>query len=166
LPLCVIIGASMKPKVHYIPAGHPALVPYLTVNNAASALEFYVQVLGARELSRMPMPDGKIAHAEIQIGDSRVMLADESPGCVSRSPAAYGGTPVGLCIYVEDCDAVVGKAIALGAKIIRPLADQFYGDRSATLTDPFGHIWTIATHKEDLTPEEIQKRAEALFASK
>ncbi len=142
------------------------MVPYLIVNNAASALEFYKEVLGARELSRMPMPDGMIAHAEIQIGDSRVMLADESPGCVSRSPAAYGGTPVGLCIYVEDCDAVVEKAITLGAKIIRPLADQFYGDRSATLTDPFGHIWTIATHKEDLTPEEIQKRAEAMFASK
>ncbi len=156
----------MNAKVHHIPAGHPALTPYLIVNDAARAIEFYQQVFGAQETARMPSPDGKVAHAEIKIGDSLIMLADEFPGFISRSPASYGGTPVSLCLYVEDCDVVVGKAVALGAKIIRPLQDQFYGDRSATLTDPFGHIWTVATHKEDLTLEEIQKRAAAACGSK
>jgi PhnB protein len=114
----------------------------------------------------MPSPEGKVAHAELELDDSRIMLADGFPGMLARSPAAYGGTPVTMCLYVEDCDAVVARAEALGAKILRPLQDQFYGDRSATLTDPFGHIWTLSTHKEDLTPEEIKRRAEALFGSK
>src|SRR5277367_1347635 len=109
----------MKTKVHHIPAGHPALTPYLIVNDAARAIKFYQQVFGAQETARMPSPDGKIAHAEIQIGDSLIMLADEFPGLVSRSPVSYGGSPVTLCLYVEDCDVVVGKAVELGAKIIR-----------------------------------------------
>jgi len=156
----------MKPKAHHIPAGHPALTPYLIVHDAARAIEFYQKAFGARETARIPSPDGKVAHAEIKIGDSLIMLADESPGFISRSPVSYGGTPVTLCLYVEDCDAVVGRAVALGAKMLRPLQDQFYGDRSGTLTDPFGHIWTLATHKEDLTMAEIEQRAAASFGSK
>jgi PhnB protein len=163
---CGTISPFMKPKVHHIPTGHPALTPYLIVNDAARAIKFYQQVFGAQQTACMASPDGKVAHAEIKIGDSVVMLADEFPGFISRSPASYGGTPVTLCLYVEDCDVVMGKAIELGAKMIRPLRDQFYGDRSGTLTDPFGHIWTVATHKEDLTMDEIQKRASAAFGSK
>ena len=158
--------ALMKPKVHYIPAGFQAVAPYLIVEGAARAIEFYKEAFGAEELARMETPDGKIAHAEVVIGNSRIMLADEFPGFLARSPAAYGGTPVTLCLYVEDCDLVVAKAVALGSKIVRPLQNQFYGDRSGTLTDPFGHVWTVATHKEDLTMEEIQKRAAACFGSK
>ena len=156
----------MNPKVHYIPAGFRALTPYLIIRDAPRAIEFYQQAFGAREMVRMPMPDGKIAHAELEIGDCRIMLAEESPDFLARSPLSYGGTPVTLCLYVEDCDVVVARAVLLGAKIVRPLQDQFYGDRSGTLTDPFGHIWTVATHKEDLTDEETQKRANALFGSK
>src|SRR5271157_2755939 len=111
----------MNPKVHYIPAGHRAVTPYLILHDAARAIEFYQQVFGARELARMPSPDGKIAHAEIQIGDSAVMLADESPHFMARGPVSYGGTPVLLALYVEDCDAVVAKALALGAKMVRPV---------------------------------------------
>jgi PhnB protein len=149
----------MNPKVHHIPAGSRAVTPYLIVHDAARAIEFYQQAFGARELARMPSPEGKIAHAELELGDSRIMLADEFPNFLARSPISYGGTPVTMCLYVEDCDAVVAKATALGAKILRPVQDQFYGDRSATLSDPFGHVWTVATHKEDLTLDEIQRRA-------
>jgi PhnB protein len=156
----------MNPKVHHIPARFHAVTPYLIVDGAARAIEFYQQAFGAREISRMAGPDGKVAHAEIQLGDSHVMLADECPQFGFRSPVSYGGTPVSLCLYVEDCDAVVGKAVALGAKMIRPVQDQFYGDRSGTFTDPFGHVWTVATHKEHLTEAEIQQRAAALFGSK
>jgi len=160
------IKPIMSPKVHYIPEGFRALTPYLIIQGAARAIEFYQQAFGAHELLRMPMPDGKLAHAEIEISDSRFMLADENPEFPARSPLSYGGTPVTLCLYVEDCDAVFARAVSLGAKTVRPLQDQFYGDRSGTLVDPFGHIWTIGTHKEDLSPEETQKRADALFGSK
>jgi len=156
----------MSQKVKPIPDGFHAVTPYLSVQGAARAIEFYQQAFGARELFRMPMPDGKVGHAEIQIGDSRIMLADEAPGCDFKSPATVGGTAVGLCLYLEDCDAVFEKAVSLGAKVMRPLQDQFYGDRSGTLTDPFGHVWTVATHKEDLTVEEVEKRAAAMFAPK
>jgi PhnB protein len=107
---------------------------------------------------RMPAPGGKVAHAEIQIGNSRVMLADEFPEMGAKAPPAFGGSPVGLMVYVEDVDAVFNRAVAAGAKVKKAVADQFYGDRSGTLTDPFGHQWTVATHKEDLTPEEIARR--------
>jgi PhnB protein len=111
-------------------------------------------------------PGGKVAHAEVQIGDSRIMLADEHPEWDARGPQSIGGTPVGLALYVEDCDAMFNRAIAAGGKVLKPLADQFYGDRSGTLLDPFGHKWTVATHKEDVSPEEIQRRAAALFGQK
>ena len=142
-----------------IPDGLHTVTPYLIVRGAASALEFYRKALDAQELNRFDMGDGKIGHAELKIGDSVVMLADEQPEMGYKSPQSYGGTPVSLCLYVEDCDARLQQAVAAGAKVTRAVADQFYGDRTGTVVDPFGHMWTIATHKEDLTPEEIAKRA-------
>jgi len=153
-------------KTKYIPDGYHTATPYLIVNGAARALEFYKQVFGATELIRMPAPGGKVGHAEIRIGDSNIMLADEFPEMDARGPQAIGGTPVSLMLYFEDCDAVTARAVASGAKVLRPVQDQFYGDRSGTVLDPFGHKWTIATHKEDLSAEELQKRAAALFGQK
>jgi PhnB protein len=146
-----------------IPDGYHSVTPYLIVKDGVRALDFYQEAFGARELFRMPAPGGKIGHAEIQIGDSIVMLADEHPEVMAHSPAKYGGTPVSLLIYVEDVDEAFPRALKAGGKETRPLQDQFYGDRSGTLTDPFGHVWTIATHKEDLSPEEIRKRLEAMM---
>jgi PhnB protein len=143
-----------------IPEGYHTVTPYLIVKGAAQALEFYQKGLGATEVMRLAGPSGKVMHAEIKIGDSIVMLADEMPEMGAKSPQSIGGSPVGICLYVEDVDARFKQAIAAGAKEERPVKDQFYGDRSGTLRDPFGHQWTIATHKEDLTPEEIGKRAE------
>ena len=145
--------ADVKP----IPDGYHSVTPYLVIKGAASAIEFYKTAFGATELFRMDH-DGKIGHAEIKIGDSPVMLADENPDMGSLGPQAFGGTPVSLMIYVEDVDTLYKQAIASGAVELRPLQDQFYGDRSGTLRDPFGHIWTVATHKEDVTPEEMDKR--------
>lgn len=146
-----------------IPDGYHSLTPYLIVDNGAAAIEFYKQVFGATELFRMANPDtGKVGHAEVRIGDSVVMLADQEPEMGAKSPAQYGGTPVGLMLYVEDCDATFAAAVKAGARVDRPLADQFYGDRNGTIIDPFGHKWTIGTHKEDLTPEEMDKRLEAM----
>ena len=156
----------MNPKVHYIPAGYHTATPYLIVQDAARAIEFYKKAFGASEVLRMPTPEGKVADAEIQIGDSRVMMADESPQCGARSPSSYGGTPVSMCLYVKDCDAVLAKAMELGAKSLRAVQDQFYGDRSGTIVDPFGHQWTIATHQEDVSDEEMRKRAAAMFGKK
>ena len=144
-----------------IPDGYHSVTPYLIVKGAAAALDFYKQAFGATELFRMPGPDGRIGHAEIKIGDSPIMLADEFPEIDARSPKSLGGTPVGILLYVPNVDALTAQAIAAGAKVLKPLQDQFYGDRSATVEDPFGHKWTIATHTEDLTPEEMQKRAAA-----
>jgi PhnB protein len=141
-----------------IPDGYHSVTPYLIVKGAADAIEFYKEALGATELMRMDGPGGTVAHAEIKIGDSPVMLADEFPEFFARSPASYGGSPVSLMIYVDDSDAVFARAVAAGATVLRPIQDQFYGDRSGTVTDPFGHTWTISTHKEDLSPEEVQKR--------
>ncbi len=142
-----------------IPDGYHTVTPYLIVRDAARALDFYRQALGAEELFRMPSPDGKVAHAEIQVGTSRIMLGDECPAMNARSAQTIGGSPVGLCVYVEDVDARFAKAIAAGGKQIRPVKNQFYGDRSGTLEDPFGLQWTIATHVEDVPPEELGKRA-------
>ena len=153
-------------KTKYIPDGYHTATPYLIVNGGARAIEFYKQVFGATELLRMPAPGGKLGHAEIKIGDSNIMLADEFPEMDARGPQAIGGTPVSLMLYFEDCDAVTTRAVASGAKVLRPVQDQFYGDRSGTVLDPFGHKWTIATHKEDLSAEEIRKRATALFGQK
>ncbi|MEY2410470.1 MAG: PhnB protein [Verrucomicrobiota bacterium] len=146
-------------KTHYIPEGYHTATPYLVCTGAARAIDFYKEVFDAREVLRMAGPAGRIMHAEIQIGDSRLMLADEFPEMDARSPQTIGGTPVGLCIYVKDCDATFARAVAGGAKVLRPLQDQFYGDRSGTVSDPFGHKWTISTHIEDVPPAEIEKRA-------
>jgi len=145
---------SVKP----IPEGYHTITPYLIIAGAGQALEFYKQAFAATELMRMPGPDGKIMHAELQIGDSRIMLADEFPEMGHVGPKTLSGTSVSLMLYVEDVDTFFAQAIAAGGKEQRPVQDQFYGDRSGTLEDPFGHVWTIGTHKEDLTPEEIAAR--------
>jgi len=147
--------------VKAIPDGYHAVTPYLIVKDAARALEFYKQAFDAVELLRMDAPDGRVGHAEIKIGDSPVMLADECPEMDARSPHAYGGTAVSPLVYVENADATFQRAIAAGGKELKPLQDQFYGDRSGTLRDPHGHVWTIATHKEDVPPEEMQRRSQA-----
>jgi PhnB protein len=145
-----------------IPDGYHTVTPYLVVQGASKALDFYKKAFGATELFRMPGPGGKVMHAEIKIGDSPVMLADEFPEMDARGPQALGGTPVGLMIYCEDVDAVFDRAVTAGAKVLRPVVDQFYGDRSGTLSDPFGHKWTIATHKEDVPMAEMQRRMAAM----
>jgi len=152
-------GAS---AVKAVPDGYHTVTPYLIVNGAVRALDFYRRAFGAKEQVRMAGPDGKVMHAEIQIGDSKVMLADEFPQMGAKSPQSIGGTPVGICLYVAKVDAVYEQAVAAGAKVERPLQDQFYGDRSGTVIDPFGHKWTIATHIEDVSPEEMQKRMAAM----
>ncbi len=145
-----------------IPEGYHTVTPYLIIRGAAEAIEFYKQAFAATEVMRLPAPGGKLGHAEIQIGDSRIMLADEVPEMGFQSPTALGGTAVSICLYVEDVDALFQQALDAGGKEQRPVQDQFYGDRSGTLEDPFGHVWTIATHKEDLTPEEIEKRMQEM----
>lgn len=145
-----------------IPEGYRSVTPYLIVRGAARALEFYARAFGAKELFRMAQPDGKIGHAEIQLGDSRVMLADEHPEVGARSPQTVGGTPVQILLYVEDVDATVAQAVAAGAQLTRPVANQFYGDRTGGLTDPFGHHWYVATHVEDVPEDELARRAAAL----
>ncbi|HEY0592598.1 MAG TPA: VOC family protein [Thermoanaerobaculia bacterium] len=144
-----------------IPDGYHSVTPYLAVRNAAAALEFYKKAFGAEELLRMPAPDGKIAHAEIRIGDSIVMLADEHPDMDFVGPQTRGGATSTLMIYVEDVDARFKSAIDAGATVTRPLKDEFYGDRAGSLRDPFGHVWLIATHKEDVTPEQMEERMKA-----
>jgi PhnB protein len=147
-----------------IPEGYHSVTPYLIVRDAAKAIEFYAQAFGAVELLRLPMPDGSVAHAEVKIGDSPVMFGEENPAWGSKSPQALGGTPAGLCIYVEDCDAVFNRAVTAGATVMKPLADQFYGDRSGTVIDPFGHQWTVATHIEDVSPADMKTRMDAMVA--
>jgi PhnB protein len=151
----------MMNPVKPIPEGYHSATPYLIVKDAARAIEFYKRAFGATELLRMAAPGGKIGHAEIKIGDSPIMLADEVPDMGALSPESLGGTPVSILLYVEDVDAVFNQAIAAGAKVQRPVKDQFYGDRTGGVTDPFGHIWYVATHKEDVSPEEMRKRAAA-----
>lgn len=148
-----------RKKVKPVPAGYHAVTPYLSLRGAAEAIDFYKKALGAKELMRMPGPDGKIGHAEIQIGDSRVMLADEYPEMNFTGPASYGGTSVHLHVYLPNVDAQVAKALKAGAKLVRPVKDQFYGDRLGTIEDPFGHVWHLATHIEDLSKAEMKKRA-------
>jgi PhnB protein len=151
--------ADVKP----IPEGYHSLTPYLIVDGGAKALEYYKQAFGAIELFRMEH-EGKIAHAEMKIGDSPFMISDEHPEMGFKGPKSIGGSAVGLMIYVDDCDAVFNQALAAGGTEKKALRDQFYGDRSGTLEDPFGHVWTVATHKEDVTPEEIDKRLAAMAA--
>ena len=149
----------MSPKVKPIPEGYEAPTPYLIVEGAAAAIAFYKRAFGATETMRMAGPDGKIGHADIVIGGGHVMLADATPEI--KGPKSFGGSPVSLCIYVEDVDRVVARAASAGAKVTRPVADQFYGDRTGGLTDPFGHSWYFVTHVEDVPNEEMEKRAAA-----
>jgi PhnB protein len=149
--------------ISYIPKGYSTATPYLIIKGASAAIDFYKKVFGAKELMRMPDPSGKIGHAEIEIGNSKIMLADEHPDMGYRSPQSLGGSPVGIHLYVPDVDATVEKAVAAGAKLVRPIQDQFYGDRSGQVIDPFGHVWSIGTHKEDVPDDELQKRAAALY---
>ena len=142
--------------------GYHSLTPYLFVAGAAEAIDYYTQIFGARELYRLNGPGGKVAHAELQIGDSRFMLAEEHPEIGARSPHTIGGSPSMLLLYVEDVDALFARAIAAGAKPLRAIQDQFYGDRTGALADPFGHQWTLATHKEDVSPEEMTQRFEQM----
>lgn len=146
--------ATVKP----IPDGYHSLTPYLIVRGGKSAIEFYKQAFGATEVLRLDMPDGSIAHAEMKIGDSIFMMGEENEQYQCHSPLKLKGTPVGLMIYVTDSDAVYNQAIAAGATVLRPIQNQFYGDRSGTVTDPFGHQWTISTHIEDLTQAEVKRR--------
>lgn len=145
-----------------IPEGYHSITPYLIVKGASDAIEFYKNVFGATELMRMPGPGGALMHAEIKIGDSFVMLADEFPQMDALSPKTIGGSPVGLMIYLPNVDEVFHRAIAAGAKELRPLQNQFYGDRSGTVEDPFGHKWTVSTHVEDVAPEEMNRRMAAM----
>lgn len=151
--------------INLIPVGYHTLTPYINIKGAVEAIEFYKKAFGAKEIGRITMAGGAIAHAEIQIGDSKIMLAEESEQWGNKSPQALGGSPVCLCLYVEDVDAVFAQALAAGATVTDEMEvkDQFYGDRSGSLTDPFGHKWTIMTHKEDVSFEEMQERANAMF---
>jgi len=147
-----------------IPEGYHTLTTYLTVENAAEAIDYYKNVFGAKERIRMEAPDGKIGHAELEIGDSLLMLSDAFPGATSRPPTELGGTTAGAFMYVEDVDAVVKRAVESGATITMEIADQFWGDRFGSISDPFGHLWSIATHVEDVPPDEMAERAKAAMA--
>ena len=151
------MAAAAKP----IPQGYHSVTPYLILNSASDAIAFYKKALGADEVMRMEDPGGKVYHAEIKIGDSRIMLADEHPELQALSPKTIGGSPVSIHLYVADVDAAVERAVAAGAKLVRPVADQFYGDRVGGIEDPFGYRWFFATRKEDLTMDEIRRRAAA-----
>jgi PhnB protein len=156
----------MKTTVQPIPKGFSAVTPYLSVKNAEKAIEFYKKAFGAKEVGRIRMPDGTVGHAELDIGNSRIMLAEENEQWGNRSPFSIGGSPVSLCLYVENVDAVFERALKEGAKVKGEMTvkDQFHGDRSGSLIDPFGHEWSVMTHIEDLTFEELQSRSDALFA--
>jgi PhnB protein len=150
------------PAVKPIPDGYRAVTPYLIVANAAAAIEFYKSAFAANERLRLAAPGGKVGHAELVIGDSLIMLADEHPKFGALGPRSVGGTPVGIHLYLADVDATVGRAVAAGANVLSPIENKFYGDRMATIEDPFGHKWYVSTHVEDVSPEEIARRAAAL----
>lgn len=152
----------MKSAVNPVPERYHTVTPYLIIRDAARAIEFYKKAFDAKEMVRMPAPGGKIGHAEIKIGDSYIMLADETPEMGYRGPQSIGGSPVSIVLYLEDVDAVVDRSVAAGAKLVRPVEDQFYGDRSGGVEDPFGHSWHISTHVEDVSPDEMKKRMDAL----
>lgn len=154
----------MADGVNPIPVGYESAIPYLSCNDAAQAIEFYKRAFGATELMRMPDPSGRIGHAELKIGKAIIMLSDEWPEGGHRSPRSLGGSPVGIMLYFEDVDKIAQQAVAAGGKMIRELKDEFYGDRTGTLEDPFGHRWFIATHKEDVSPEEMQRRAQEVMS--
>jgi len=145
--------------VQPIPDNYPRVSPYLRVDGGAAAIDFYTSVFGFTERGRMPGPDGRLGHAELELGDSLVMLADEFPEMGQVGPQKIGGSPVTISIYVEDVDAVVAKAVDAGATVVAPAGDQFYGDRLGVVQDPFGHVWSVASHIEDVSPEEMERRA-------
>ena len=155
----------MADKVSYIPQGYNSVTPYLIVRGGAQAIDYYKKVFGATEIMRMPGPDGKIGHAEIKIGNSQIMLADENPsmGAGYTSAATIGGSPVSLYVYLPDVDEVVKRATTEGAKLLKPVQDQFYGDRTGFIQDPFGHLWGIATHIEDVSPKDMQERMKKMM---
>jgi PhnB protein len=153
----------MSGHVKPVPDGYHTATPYLIVKNAIAAIDFYIRAFGATEIMRIDAPGGKIGHAEIRIGNSPIMLADEFPEMDCRSPEAFGGSPVSIHLYVDDADAMAARATAAGATLTRPVEDKFYGDRSGSLKDPFGHVWHVSTHMEDLDPAEIGRRAEAFM---
>ena len=150
--------------VNPIPEGYHSVTPYLIIRGAADAIEFYKKAFGATELFRFPGPDGKIGHAELQIGNSRIMMADEYPDMGYNGPQTLGGSPIALMIYLADVDAVFNRAVEAGATVKEPLQDKFYGDRIGTVIDPFGHRWHLATHQEDVSMEEMERRAKAAGA--
>ena len=159
-------STTVTPSVRPIPEGYHSVTPALLVRGAAQAIDFYTRAFGARELGRMPAPDGqRIWHAELQIGDARLMLADEFPEMGGHAPESLGGTPVSLHLYVEDADAVIQRAVDAGATVIQPPMDAFWGDRYGRIKDPFGHEWSVATHIEDVSEEEMRRRAEAFATS-
>jgi len=155
----------MTKAVNPIPDDRHGVTPYLHVRGAASAIEFYAQAFGAVEVMRMAEPSGTVGHAELRIGGGTIFLSDEYPDMSVRGPQTLGGSPVTLHLYVDDVDAVAARAVQAGAKVVRPIEDQFYGDRAGKLEDPFGHVWWLATHKEDVPPDEMHKRAAALFGA-
>lgn len=157
-------GRDFMANVKAIPDGYPRVTPYLCVDGANAAIEFYTNVFDATERVRMPAPGNMIGHAELQIGDSLIMLADEFPEMDLRSPKSIGGTPVTISVYVEDVDAVFDRAVKAGARALRPVEDRFYGDRSGQFEDPFGHRWDIASHVEDVSPDDMAKRAAAAMS--
>jgi PhnB protein len=151
--------ASSRKKVKPIPAGYHTVTPYLACGDGAAAIEFYKKAFGAKEKVRMPGPDGTVGHAEVEIGDSRIMLTGEYAAMNFLSPVSRGGTTVTIHLYVKDCDALTARAVKAGARLLREVEDQFYGDRMATVEDPFGHVWHLATHIEDVPMAELRKRA-------
>lgn len=155
---------TMIQKVNSVPPGYHTVTPYLLIKGASDAMAFYARVFGAEEITRLTAPDGRIGHAEIRIGSSTIMIADEHPEMDFLGPQSRGGTTVSLLIYVEHADEVFSDALEAGATELRPLCDQFYGDRSGSITDPWGHVWSIATHLEDISPAELKRRFEELYA--
>jgi PhnB protein len=151
-------------KVKAIPDGYRSVTPYLIVDGASAAIDWYAKVLGTKERMRMPMPGDRVGHAELEVGDSVIMLADEFPDMGAKGPKTIGGSPVSILVYVDDVDAVFDRAVTSGATAREPVADKFYGDRSGTFEDPFGQVWNVATHVEDVPPDEMAKRAAAMAA--
>ena len=145
-----------------VPEGFNSITPYLALRDAAKAIAFYKEALGATELYRLPMPNGKLGHAELQIGNSRIMMSDEAPEWGNKSARSLGGTPIGLCLYTDNVDALAERFVRAGGKVVRPVENQFYGDRSGTFEDPEGYKWTLAHHVEDVAPDEMQRRMEKM----
>jgi PhnB protein len=156
-------AAAARPKYPEVPKGYSSVTAYLVAQDAAKAIDYYKDVFGAKETMRMPAPGGRIGHAELTIGDSKIMLCDESLEMNARGPRSVGGSPVTIMVYVKNVDAIVERAVAKGGKLLRPVKDQFYGDRSGAVEDPQGHFWHVSTHIEDVTPKELKRRMEAMM---